>query len=390
MESSFDKHLLLQIPRRIEMYFANCAIESTMMDKYPAVWIENKSSEGSVAEVVTQNLQLVIHREEQQPIRWLFQNVQAVAVAGSIGKWYISETGRSFPRLLLEEPIPGINGMKSRRPAENTFTPGLWVLFYFILVISAIGLFLWKGLPLAADLAARQIPVEWEKKLGRQIREQILASLETDKEKTLIVNQLVRQIRFSTGEKDEFGKPELLVVKKMDFNAFALPGGTIVLHTGALEKLKDVPSLMALIGHENGHVQGRHSLRTLSRSFGLYALISMMLGDFTGVVAVLVDNAQSLQTLSYSRDFEREADEAGFQFLCRNELPVSGLVSLMETMQKEGEKNGLDIPGMLSSHPLTEERLATAIKKAKEEGGTCRLSSVSSSSDSLFALLRKP
>ncbi len=361
-----------------------------MMDKYWAIWIENKSSEGSVAEVVLQNQQLAIHLEEQQPIHWLLQNIQSAAVPGSIGKWYIFEIGRAFPRLLLEEPIPGIPAMKSRKAAGKIYAPGLWVMFYFILVISAIGLFLWKGLPFAADLAARQIPVEWEKKLGRQIRDQTLASLETDKEKTALVNQLVKQIRFSTGEMDEFGKPELLIVKKMDFNAFALPGGTIVLHTGALEKLKDVPSLMALIGHENGHVQGRHSLRTLSRSFGLYALISMMLGDFTGVAAVLVDNAQSLQTLSYSRDFEREADEAAFQFLCRNELPVSGLVSLMETMEKEGNKNGMEIPGMLSSHPLTEERLATAIKKVKGEGGTCRLSSVSSSSDSLFALLRKP
>jgi len=361
-----------------------------MMDKYPAVWIENKSSEGSVVEVVTQNQQLVIHQEEQQPIRWLFQNVQAVAVPGSIGKWYISETGRSFPRLLLEEPIPGINGMKSRRATENTLAPGLWVMFYFILVISAIGLFLWKGLPLAADLAARQIPAEWEKKLGKQIRDQTLASLETDKEKTRIVNQLLKQVSFSNGDDEDFGPPELVVVKKLEFNAFALPGGTIVLHTGALEKVPDFPSLMALIGHENGHVQERHSLRTLSRSLGLYALVSMILGDFTGLAAVLVDNAQSLQTLSYSRDFEREADEAAFQFLCRNQLPVSGLVSLMETMEKEGNKNGMEIPGMLSSHPLTEERLSTAIKKGKEEGGTCRLSSFSSSSDSLFAILRKP
>ena len=360
------------------------------MEKYPAVWIENKASEGSAAEVISKNQQLFIHLEGQQLACWPLEKIELMAIPGSISKWYITESGRSFPRLLLEEPIPGIPAMKSRKTTGKIFAPGLWVMFYFVLVISAIGLFLWKGLPLAADLAARQIPVEWEKKLGRQIREQTLASLETDKEKTLIVNQLVRQIRFSRGEKDEFGKPELLVVKKMDFNAFALPGGTIVLHTGALEKLKDVPSLMALIGHENGHVQGRHSLRTLSRSLGLYALVSMILGDFTGIAAVLVDNAQSLQTLSYSRDFEREADEAAFQFLCRNELPVSGLVSLMETMQKEGEKNGLDIPGMLSSHPLTEERLATAIKKVKGEGGTCRLSSVSSSSDSLFALLRKP
>lgn len=364
-----------------------CSVLQVMNERYPAIWIENEAAPGLAVELIPEENRLLIKKSEGFIQIWDFKLLQATAVPGAYNKWYLSSSGTRFPRLLVEQQIPGISGMKTKRIFGPLLLPGFSVAGFFALMIFLAGLFLWKGLPFCADFAAQQVPVEWEKKLGAEIKNQTLASLETDQPKTMLVKQLMKHINFADAQENGFGSPEIVVVKKDEFNAFALPGGTIVLYTGALEKVPDLPALLALIGHENGHVQGRHSLRTIARSMGLYAVASIFLGDFTGLAAVLVDNASSLQTLSYSRDFEREADEAAFYFLCRNGVPVNGLVRLMETMESEQKKSAVSVPGFLSSHPLTEERLATA-KRLRQEASTCPVFESGALANSIFRQIK--
>jgi len=308
------------------------------------------------------------------------------AVPGSEEKWYLRKKDSPFPVLLLDNEHFGFSsGMKKRFRISATTLPGLGVFAFFSTVLVGIILMFWYGLPYLADRAAVYLPAQWEVSMGKEIREQTLSSLKEDKDKTILLRKLLSGYQFR--KEDSSGiQPEFFVVENTDFNAFAIPGGSIFVHTGALKKLRSMAELMALVGHENGHVQGRHSLRTLARSLGLYGLVSFFLGDLSGVAAILIDNARSIQTLSYSRDFEREADLAAFEFLCRNGVNVQGLPFLMETMKKATGSGGDVLPAFLSSHPLTEERLEKAQQLVRQN--SCNSSPENPEMEALFRQLK--
>jgi Zn-dependent protease with chaperone function len=146
-----------------------------------------------------------------------------------------------------------------------------------------------------------------------------------------------------------------------DFNAFALPDGTIVLLDGLAEKMTSA-ELYAVVGHELGHVVHRHSMQWLLRQVGLLALAGVMWGDVSNLGASF---AAGVQDLHYARDAEREADAFAIDFLRRAGVPTSSLADSFEVIAKEQERNG-EIPEFLSSHPTTAERLQRARAAAAE------------------------
>jgi beta-barrel assembly-enhancing protease len=137
-------------------------------------------------------------------------------------------------------------------------------------------------------------------------------------------------------------------------NAFALPDGSIVVYTGIIDSMKDYEELAGLIGHEVAHVNHRHSMKMLCRNLSGYLFISAILGDANGVMAVLGENVNTLQSLSFSREFEREADTEGFKIVTSNEVNPKGMSTLFKRLQNE---KTISIPEFLSSHPVTKDRI---------------------------------
>jgi Zn-dependent protease with chaperone function len=138
------------------------------------------------------------------------------------------------------------------------------------------------------------------------------------------------------------------------FNALTLPNGTIVLLDGLTVSLTD-EQLLAVIGHELGHVVHRHTMQRVMRQLGLVAVAGVVLGDVSTLAAAAT---AGIQDLHYQRDAEREADVFAAEFLRKGGLPVNHLADAFEVMRAE-ESSG-DFPGFLSSHPPTEERARTA------------------------------
>ena len=141
------------------------------------------------------------------------------------------------------------------------------------------------------------------------------------------------------------------------FNAFTLPGGRIVMLDGMLERLDD-DEVVAVLGHELGHVAHRDTMRELLHSFGMVAAAGVVLGDFSTLASTL---ATGLDGLSYSRDVERSADAYGLAFLDRVGLDRSVLRSVWRKLGVvEGGSGGGAVPGWISTHPSTDERLRAA------------------------------
>lgn len=152
----------------------------------------------------------------------------------------------------------------------------------------------------------------------------------------------------------------LTLVNSNIVNAYALPGGQVVVYKGLLDKIDSPEALAALLAHESSHVNERHSLRSLLRSAASGLIVAVIFNDATGISGALVGNANTLNGLRYSRSLEAEADQKAMEILRKNDVSLRGMQRLMEVLQNEGDiRNSLSF---LSTHPLTKERIVEADK----------------------------
>jgi predicted Zn-dependent protease len=165
------------------------------------------------------------------------------------------------------------------------------------------------------------------------------------------LNEFARQLTLNNTRDLRF-----FVVESNVVNAFALPNGNIIIYTGILNKMENSGELAGLIGHEVSHVNNRHSVKTLCRNLAGYLILSALLGDVNGITAIIAENAHNLQNLSYSRQFEREADEQGTAILIQNQIDPQGMTQLFTRLEEE--ENAFAVPEFISTHPLTQDRIA--------------------------------
>jgi predicted Zn-dependent protease len=143
-------------------------------------------------------------------------------------------------------------------------------------------------------------------------------------------------------------------------NAFAAPGGYIYPTRGILAMAGSEAEIVAVLGHELGHVSARHSVRQLSQmvlvqiGLGVGSLLSK---DFAKVAGIVGVGAQLL-FLKFSRDDERQADALGVGYARATGYDPAGMASFFASLERLGDLSGQrPLPGFLSTHPLTKERI---------------------------------
>jgi beta-barrel assembly-enhancing protease len=147
-------------------------------------------------------------------------------------------------------------------------------------------------------------------------------------------------------------------------NAYAAPGGVVVVHTGLLAKATSADQLIGVLGHEVTHVTRRHSLRQIVYDLGLTTSLRWLLGVPDGVADTIASAAVNLSGLKFSREQETEADRGGVELLQSARLPATGLQSFFEVLAKEGGA----VPSFLSTHPASKERSVTLQRLIEERG----------------------
>ncbi|MBE9460261.1 M48 family metallopeptidase [Dyadobacter subterraneus] len=208
-------------------------------------------------------------------------------------------------------------------------------------------------LPWFAETVAENIPVSIETQMGETMYDNIITQYHKNDSLTRSVNDFVKEINFKTDY-----PVEVTVVKEDQMNAFALPGGHIVVFDKLLSKMKTKEELAALLAHEVAHVHYRHSLKSIFRSLSGYLLISLIFNDVNGIAAVLADNSNMLLNLSYSRKLEQDADEKAVEILQVNNLSLKGFADLFTLLKSES--NDSKTLNLLSTHPLTDNRIKYA------------------------------
>lgn len=258
------------------------------------------------------------------------------------------------------QPLPGKSVVNKRQvkvlrpfmqvallPKKTVVMITAAVLFFLVLLFS--------GNNRLADLAAQMTKSEYE----RVMLEEVLAT----QEGVLLTSgllpedhpyaSLVRSIGHDllTALPDPVGFEYRFYVKDEDLvNAFAMPGGVIIVYRGLIEALKTPELLAAVVAHEISHVEQRHFLRQQYRSFGATALVRMIFG-VTQDLGII--NTVGLIGLKYSRDMELEADIEGARLLVKAGVSPQVFMDMLDIL---GQEDGGWSPAIISTHPSSDRR----------------------------------
>ena len=198
-----------------------------------------------------------------------------------------------------------------------------------------------------------------EIQLGREIAGNILGAAPLVKDPALqkYVNQVGRWVA-SQSERSylpwHFG-----VIESEDLNAFAAPGGYVLITKGLYRQLKNESELAGVLGHEIGHVIKKHQLKLLQKqqllSMGA-GLLSGKLGKENPTVQKVVGSGAEISARSLDKSAEYEADRIGVVLAARAGYEPMGLPEVLQTIGHAGKDEGR-VALLFKTHPHPDDRL---------------------------------
>ena len=225
------------------------------------------------------------------------------------------------------------------------------------LVLTAI-LFVWQYDKAVAWVAGR-VPLETEYQIG----ESVLTSLKTQTalvEKGAAVDT-IKKIgdRLTQGSAYKY---QWHLSNDKAINAFALPGGNVIVNKGLLEKADSANEVAGVLAHEIQHVEQRHALKNMITSSGIAAAVLLVLGDANAVMMIM---AHQVSAQYFSRQAESDADMKGIALLNKIKIDPQGMATFFKKMQAafKGKTQG---PEWISSHPDTAIRIQAVENYIKE------------------------
>lgn len=206
------------------------------------------------------------------------------------------------------------------------------------------------GYGLIVDWAVRMVPPDVEARLGAETVADLRRS-----GKLLDSGPAVDAVasiggKLTAGSRYQY---HWAVLDDPGINAFAAPGGHVVVHSGLIAAAKTPEELAGVLAHEVQHVEHRHTLKAMVNGLGWATAATLLLGDVSAVAGML---AYQAGTLHYSRDLETEADKQGLAALVRADIAPQGMAAFFHTMAEKAPQMPI---ALLSSHPATAERIAT-------------------------------
>jgi predicted Zn-dependent protease len=220
----------------------------------------------------------------------------------------------------------------------------------------------------AVEKSFQDLTPEQEYYIGRAVAATLLSTYPPldDPQANAYLNQLGQTLALASDQPETFGGYHFLLLDSDELNAFACPGGLILVTRGLVRCCGSEDALAAVLAHEIGHVQGKHGVRAIKKSRLTSALtiigaegartfgseeVAKLAEDLEGSVQ---DVTQALVVGGYSRDLEREADHAAVTIMDRIGYNPRGLEVMLKEMGKSWNPSG---PGFARTHPSPADRL---------------------------------
>lgn len=242
-----------------------------------------------------------------------------------------------------------------------------WLIGGLTAAAAGVVLFVTVGVPALSGPVARATPVSMEQRMGDNFNGQISAFFPT------CDDQAAQQTIAALGDRiaARADTPFDIRVRAVDapmVNAFALPGGYILITDDLIREAKTPDELAAVIAHEVAHVEKRHVMQSVWRNFGVGMLLDLVVGGGTGAGQQAVILAGQASELSYSRSAELEADTRGQALLHADGMSSLGMAPFFERMAAGEKHNSVtDAAEFMNTHPDSRRR-AGAARAAQRPG----------------------
>lgn len=233
-------------------------------------------------------------------------------------------------------------------------------------LLLAVVLAWWQSDALTGWLAA-QVSLETEERLGQALLAQVTAEGKLGKAGPAAEALAVIGGKLTEGSRYRY---QWYISDDDAINAFAIPGGIVVVNSGLIARTRSADELAGVLAHEVQHVERRHTLQQMIHTAGWAAVLAVALGDVSAISGVLI---HQLGNLRNSRKLESEADREGLLAMARAGIPLDGMASFLKLLitEQEGTASSPNFT-LLSTHPATAERLAEIEKLSNATPCKCQ------------------
>ena len=223
-----------------------------------------------------------------------------------------------------------------------------------VLVVAAVVL---------GGVIGRFMPFSWEKRLGDSVLALPVTDPETEQALQALADRLAAEMDLPPGMSVTVHYVDEPVV-----NAVATVGGHIMVFRGLLARLPHENALAMLVAHEIAHVRNRDVASNLGSGVLLTLVAAAVTGRSSGLVDGVTNGTGLLVLLQFGRDAERDADRDGLAAVAALYGHIGGADDLYRILAEQVEVPGAELPEILQSHPLTEDRRSAIAALAEARG----------------------
>lgn len=332
---------------------------SEMNEQFAGAFYDGESTKHWDAMVFLEEAGLRIVISGSGEAYWPYKSVAKMEHLPRHGGWRLSSRQMRDARLLINDDAFA-DRLRRHAPkvARGGATPSTaaWIALAIVVAVLAIGVAgVTVGLPYASAKIAAILPDDLKTGLGdATVSRAVGAAPFCDGEAG---QQALQALHRRLAGSDTVARDITVRVAAIDkVNAFAAPGGQVVIFEGLLAKAETADEVAGVLAHEIGHVLEQHPTRMAIQSMGIFSLAGLFLGDASMLADAAVQIGATLLVTAYGRDAERDADALAVALLGEANIDPRGLARFFQQLN---EKKGEDAGGVLSyfaSHPPLEER----------------------------------
>lgn len=312
--------------------------------EFPGTYYDGKSANKYPIKLRLTRAQLELVFPEGRQVLWSYPTLR-VSQTGSTGPIRLERSSADkdvIPEsVVIEDPeflkaahrvAPDALGTIWNQPHKRSLRYLLIILACIILPPFVFAVWVY-GIPAMTDAVADRVPTEWEEKLGQDYYQTLFKESikEPDPQVQKALDEISKRLLASVPDQPYHFRVYIHPSKMV--NAMALPGGTIILFQGLINKTETPEELAGVMAHEFQHVLKRHSTRGIIRSEAINILATVVSGD--SMMNVLIQAGGMLEFLRYNRELESQADAEGMKMMLASQVDPRGMVRVFEMLEEQ-------------------------------------------------------